>query len=233
VAGSSATFQHGLRQAISAPFHMAMFIGVGILVIVMGRMIIDLFITGSDPASLAAAQAALRHEIIMSEHLPNVGGPAAERALRWAVTAYEWIYKMTGIDQTLVAPNISELEQAFRRGMDTTLAQPHWQAVMIGTQTLAVRAGMIQTMLPTLALAYFVAIFDGLVARWIRRVSGGRESSTIYHRAKYVHAVGVTLLLMAWFWYPGHMDFELVALIMAITGGILLRLQLMYYKKYV
>ena len=84
MAGSSATFQHGLRQAISAPFHMAMFIGVGILVIVMGRMIIDLFITGSDPASLAAAQAALRHEIIMSEHLPNVGGPAAERALREA-----------------------------------------------------------------------------------------------------------------------------------------------------
>lgn len=68
--------------------------------------------------------------------------------------AYEWTYKKTGIDQTLVAPNFSEIEQAFRRGMDTTLAQPHWQAVMIGTQTLAVRAAMIQTMLPTLALAY-------------------------------------------------------------------------------
>ena len=224
MSGSSATFQHGLRQAISAPFHVAMFIGVGILVIVMGRMIIDLFITGSDPASLSAAQTALRHEIIMSEHLPDVGGRAAERALRWAVTAYDWMYKKTGIDQTLIAPNISELEQAFRRGMDTALAQPHW---------LAVRAAMIQTMLPTLALAYFVAIFDGLVARWIRRVSGGRESSTIYHRAKYLHAVGVTLLLMAWFWYPGHMDFELVTLVMAIAGGILLRLQLMYYKKYV
>lgn len=212
---------------------MAMFIGVGVLVIVMGRMIIDLFITGSDPASLAAAQAALCHEIIMSEHLPDVGGPAAERALRWAVTAYEWMYKKTGIDQTLVAPNFTELEQAFRRGMDTTLAQPHWQAVMIGTQTLAVRAAMIQTMLPTLALAYFVAIFDGIVARWIRRVSGGRESSTIYHRAKYFHAVGVTLLLMAWFWYPGNFDFKLATIIMAVAGGILLRLQLMYYKKFV
>ena len=66
------------------------------------------------------------------------------------------------------------------------------------SQQLMMRAGMIQTMLPTLALVYFVAIFDGIVARWIRRVSGGRESSTIYHRAKYVHAVGVTLLLMAW-----------------------------------
>lgn len=59
-------------RTFSAPFHMAMFIGVGVLVIVMGRMIIDLFITGSDPASLSAAQAALRHEIIMSEHLPDV-----------------------------------------------------------------------------------------------------------------------------------------------------------------
>jgi hypothetical protein len=231
--GGSATFHHGLRQAISAPFHVAMFIGVGILVIVIGRMLIDLFITGADPASLAAAQAALRHEILMTAHLPNVGGPAAERALRWAVISYEWLYQKTGIDQTLVAPNITEIEQAFRRGMNTALAQPHWQAVMIGTQTLAVRAAMIQTMLPTLALAYFVALTDGLVARWIRRASGGRESSTIYHRAKYFHAVGVTLLLMAWFWYPWSFDFELAALVMAIAGGILLRLQLMFYKKYV
>lgn len=229
----SPTFHHGLRQAVSAPFHIAMFIGVGLLVIVMGRMIIDLFITGNDPVSLAAAQEALRREILLTERLPDVGGLATDRALRWAITAYDWIFLKTGIDQTLVAPNISELEQVFRRGMNAAIVQPHWQAVIIGIETLAVRASMLQTMLPTLGLAYLVAVIDGLVARWIRRASGGRESSTIYHRVKYFHAVGVTLFLMAWFWYPGGFDLWLATLGMTIYGGILLRMQVMFYKKYV
>ena len=92
---------------------------------------------------------------------------------------------------------------------------------------------MIQTMLPTLGLAYLVAGIDGLVARWIRRESGGRESSTIYHRAKYFHAVGATLFVMIWFWYPNGFDFWLETLVMAVLGGGLLRTQLMFYKKYV
>lgn len=233
MAGSSVTFHHGLRQAISAPFHVAMFFGAGALIIVVGRIIIDLIFTGTDPHGIAAAQSALIADIMLTQKLPDVGGPATERAIRWAMFAYEWLYLKTGIDQTLIAPNITEIEQAFRRGLSVAEAKPHWQAAIIGIEALAVRASMIQTMLPTLCLTYTIAAIDGWIARWIRRESGGRESSTIYHRAKYFHAIGVTLFMMAWFWYPKGFDFWTATIAMAVVGGVLLRTQLMYYKKYV
>ena len=117
--------------------------------------------------------------------------------------------------------------------MDTTAAKPHWQAAIIGVQSVAVRASMIQTMLPTLGLAYAIASIDGLIARWIRREAGGYESSTIYHRSKYFHAIGMTLFVMTWFWYPKGFNFWVANMVMAVFGGVLLRMQLMYYKKYV
>ena len=82
MAGSSATFHHGLRQAITAPFHVAMFIGVGIIVIVVGRIIIDLVFTGSDPTGIAMLQRSLYDEILLTRKLPDVGGPAMERAIQ-------------------------------------------------------------------------------------------------------------------------------------------------------
>jgi hypothetical protein len=233
VAGSEATFQHGLRQAISTPFYLAQFLIVGFTVVLVGRMLIDLFITGSDPAGLQAAEAALRRDIELTHWLPNVGGPATERALRWAAVAHEWLFMKTGIDQTLIAPDVSELEYVFRRGMSAAVTKPHWQAAMLGVQTLVVRASMLQTMLPTLALVYGVAIVDGIVSRWLRREGGGRESSTIYHRSKYLHTVGATLFVMTWFWYPGSFNFWFAASVMIAMGGLLLRTQLMYYKKYI
>ena len=233
MAGSEATFQHGLRQAISTPFYLAQFVIVGFTVVLVGRMLIDLFITGSDPAGLQAAEAALRGDLEMTQWLPNVGGSATARALRWAAVVHEWLFVKTGIDQTLIAPEVSELEYVFRRGMNAAVTKPHWQATILGIQTLVVRASMLQTMLPTLALIYVVAVVDGSVGRWVRRESGGRESSTIYHRSKYLHAVGATLFVMMWFWYPGSVNFWLVASIMITMGGFLLRTQLMYYKKYI
>lgn len=233
MAGSEATFQHGLRQAISTPFYVAQFLGIGFTVILVGRMLIDLFITGSDPAGLQAAEQALYRELALTQTLPDVGGPASERALRWAAIAYDWLFLKTGVDKTLIAPDISQIEYVFRRGMNSALTKPHWQAMMMGVQSLAIRASMIQSMLPTLALAYTLAIVDGLVARWVRREAGGRESSTIYHRAKYFHAVGLTLFVMAWFWYPQGFDFWFATAVIAVMGGVLLRMQLMFYKKYV
>jgi hypothetical protein len=233
VAGSEATFQHGLRQAISTPFYLAQFVIVGITVILVGRMLIDLFITGSDPAGLQAAEAALRGDLELTQRLPNVGGSATARALRWAAMAHEWLFVKTGVDQTLIAPNVSEIENVFRRGMSAAVTKPHWQAAMLGVQALVVRASMLQTLLPTVALIYAVASVDGCVGRWLRREGGGRESSTIYHRSKYLHAVGATLFVMMWFWYPGSVNFCFIASIMIAMGGFLLRTQLMYYKKYI
>lgn len=235
MAGDSATFDQGLRKAISAPFRLLIFIGIAIVVIVFGRMVIDLAWTGADTARLDAAQTMLRAEIVAADSLPQVGEAASERALRWAIVSYEWMYIKTGVDRTLIATpsDLTEPEKAMRRGMNAAAAQPHWQAVMIGTQILAVRAAVLPSALPTLLLAYLLGLVDGGVARWVRRASGGRESSTIYHRAKYSHVVIATILLMVWFWAPIGMELWQLTAAIALFGAGMLRTQMKFYKKYV
>lgn len=234
MAGDSATFDQGIRKAAFAPFRTALFLGLAVVIVVFGRMVIDLVWTGADPANVVRTSEALRAEVISANDLPAVWGAPSARALRWALVAHDWFYVRTGIDRLLLSePQALTLpEAAWRRGMDTMLAQPRWQAVMIGTQTLAARAALLPSALPTLALAYGLALLDGWIARSVRRSAGGRESATRYHRAKYLHATLITLVLVAWFWWPEQIDLMHLTLAMAASGACLLRIQVKFYKKY-
>ncbi|WP_018608217.1 TIGR03747 family integrating conjugative element membrane protein [Uliginosibacterium gangwonense] len=53
------------------------------------------------------------------------------------------------------------------------------------TQDVAVRLAMALFALPVLVLAILIGVVDGLVQRDVRKWSGGRESSFIYHHAKH------------------------------------------------
>lgn len=234
MAGDSATFERGIRKAAFAPFRTAAFCAMTFVVIVFGRMVIDLVWTGADPGTVGQARAALAAELVEAESLPRVGGAPADRALRWAHVAYDWFYVRTGVDRLLLASptDLTSPELAMRRGMLTTVAQPRWQALMLGTQMLAARAALLPSMLPTLALAYGLAILDGLIARSVRRSAGGRESATLYHRAKYLHVSLATVALVAWFWWPSHVDLTTLVIATVVIGATLLRIQLKFYKKY-
>lgn len=234
MAGDSATFDQGIRKAAFAPFRTAAFCVMTVVVIVFGRMVIDLVWTGSDPSNLHQAREALTAELAEAESLPDVAGAPADRALRWALVAYDWLYIRTGVDRVLLTTpaDLTSPELAMRRGMSTVVAQPRWQAVIVGTQLLAVRAALLPSIIPTLALAYGLAILDGLIARSVRRSAGGRESATLYHRAKYIHASLATVALVAWFWWPSHVDLTTLVIAAVVAGATLLRIQLKFYKKY-
>ena len=234
MAGDSASFDRGMRKAAFAPLRALAFSALALAILLFGRMTVDLVWTGSDPAKVSTLHQALFAELDAARQLPPVWGPAPERARRWAVAAYEWLYVVPGIDRLLASPpeQLSSPEVAMQRGMKTALAQPRWQAVLLGTQALAARAALLPTALPTLALAYTLAILDGLIARSIRRAAGGRESATRYHRAKYLHATLASVLVMLYFWWPTRVELSHVALILAVAGGLLLRVQVKFYKKY-
>ena len=106
------------------------------------------------------------------------------------------------------------------------------EVAMIGTQLFGVRLATLVLALPLLVLVYCVALTDGLTQRAIRRACGGRESASLYHRAKHLQVVllamggAVSLLLPVsidprWIWVPG------IAVL-----AILARLQWSYYKKH-
>lgn len=236
MAGDASTFERGVRKAIASPFRTALFFGLAIIITVAGRMLIDLGYTGADPQRLEQLRTALIIEISTADDaLPHIFGSPSERAMTWALAAYDVLYVKTGLDRSMIATpsDFTELDEAVRRGVDAAAAQPHWQAMMLGTQLMAARAALIPALIPTLLFAWAIGVVDGAVARWKRRAGGGRESSTIYHRAKYLHVSFATLLLIVWFWAPFRLELWQLAILIAAAGAALLRIQLMYYKKYI
>jgi integrating conjugative element membrane protein (TIGR03747 family) len=106
------------------------------------------------------------------------------------------------------------------------------EVAMIGTQLLGVRLATLGMMVPLLVLVYLIAAADGLTQRAIRRACGGRESASLYHRAKHLQvmllAMGGVLVLIQ----PVSIDPRLVGVPVALLVGILARLQWACYKKH-
>ena len=106
------------------------------------------------------------------------------------------------------------------------------EAAMVGTQLLGVRAAILARFAPLLLLLYAVGAADGFTQRAIRRACGGRESASLYHRAKYLQVAvlglgGVDLLL-----WPGPVLWERYAALGALLTGGLASVQWAYYKKH-
>lgn len=105
------------------------------------------------------------------------------------------------------------------------------ETAMVGTQLLGVRFATLARFLPLLLLLYAVGTVDGFTERAIRRSGGGRESASLYHRAKYLQMamlglVGVVLLV-----WPGSMAWEHCAGLIVFAIGALARVQWSFYKK--
>jgi len=106
------------------------------------------------------------------------------------------------------------------------------EVAMIGTQLLAVRLATLALMAPLLGLVYFAATADGLTQRAIRRAAGGRESASLYHRAKHLQVALIAIGLLATLLWPGTTDVRWIGLPLAAALGTLARLQWAYYKKH-
>lgn len=103
---------------------------------------------------------------------------------------------------------------------------------MVGTQLLGVRAAILVRFAPPLVLLYTVGAADGLTRRAIRRACGGRESASLYHRAKYLQLAVLGLGGVALLMWPGRVHWELCALLGVMLTGGLASVQWAYYKKH-
>jgi hypothetical protein len=106
------------------------------------------------------------------------------------------------------------------------------KVAMIGTRLLGVRVAFSLMFMPRVLLLYALGLADDLVQRAIRRSSGGRESSSLYHRATYASyacIVAFVLVVVLAPHLPGlHILMPLSALVLMVAA----RLQWIYYKKH-
>jgi hypothetical protein len=87
--------------------------------------------------------------------------------------------------------------------------------------------------LPLLSVLYAVALADGLTQRAIRRASGGRESASLYHRAKHLQGVALASGVAVTLVWPGPVSPSWVWIPIAVLVAALPRVQWAYYKKHV
>ncbi|MCW5632761.1 MAG: DUF4400 domain-containing protein [Rubrivivax sp.] len=101
-----------------------------------------------------------------------------------------------------------------------------------GTQIFAVRTALYLASLPLLALLAGVGITDGLVARACRKACAGRESASIYHRAKLTLSLVLILGYVACVGAPSMREPGRLLLPVVLLVALAARLQVAYYKKY-
>lgn len=107
-----------------------------------------------------------------------------------------------------------------------------WAMLVSGTYIFAVRTAMYVCALPLLMLAGGIGLIDGLMARARRKAVAGRESASIYHRAK----LGLSFIpIMGYLLVLGLPSLEAPApwlIPVALVMAFLVRLQCAFYKKY-
>lgn len=107
-----------------------------------------------------------------------------------------------------------------------------WESAATGLQLFSARLAVLVLTLPLLSLAALGGFADGLVAWFLRRTGGGRESGFIYHRAK--RAVAYSLVLTAAVYLvppiPMNPRWVLPPLLLVFASGI--RFATAYFKKY-
>ncbi len=236
MAGNNTSFERGASKAIAAPFRKAFILLVLLFVVIIGRMMIDAtWISRNGPDSLKELQTALQADIAHADEvpyfLPTVFDPPKTRAMNWALTIYHWVYVITSFDHFIAQPATENpIEAAAKRGI--TPQRDVFVAMMVGTQIVAVRVSLLLGALPLLALFYLVGGVDGLAFRSIRRIAAGRESSSIYHRVKYVQVVTITIAIIAYLWWPGESDPRKVFVVTGLICGLMFRYQTKFFKKY-
>jgi hypothetical protein len=232
MAGDGAAIDIGITKAITAPFKIASFVIIGFFVILVGRMAIDLWILadGSQDA-LEAPTAVIGRELARARLAPDfLGSTTHDRAVTWSVFITEWFYRKPGLVHE-TDTTVGTTEQAVRRGvrsMNFAIGR-----ALTGSQVIAIRAAVVVSYLPWMGFLYVLAFVDGIMERARRKYGGGRESSTLYHRAKYFQVSLATIVVAGFLWWPGDLDSSLIITLATLGCASLARLQAEYYKKYV
>ena len=103
---------------------------------------------------------------------------------------------------------------------------------MLRSQIFGVRLAILMGTAPLFLLVWSLGLVDGLTQRTIRRACAGRESSSMYHRAKFFQFAGLATGAMVYLMWPVSIRPEWIVLPLALLIGLLSRVQWTYLKKY-
>lgn len=233
VSRNASFHEGGIAGALLAPLKLVFALMLTLLGILVAAWIIDwTFVFKVWPDGIDQLRSILAADLARGRDLAAWQGGVQGAVAGTANFLYALVFRITGIHDM----GMRFAEGAALSIPDTIVRNTYLtnieaiEVAMIGTQLLGVRLATLAMLAPILVLIYIVAGADGLTQRAIRRASGGRESASLYHRAKHLQvALMATGLLICLFW-PASVDVRWIGLPLAATLGILNRLQWAYYK---
>ena len=236
MASRNASFHEGVfAGALLAPLKIGFALILGLVGIVVVTWIVDwTFVFKVWPEGVGRLKGILAADLARTLELADWQGGVPSIVTGTANFLYGLVFGVTGIHDM----GLRFAEGAALSIPDTIVRNSYLanidaiEVAMIGTQLLGVRLVPLAMMAPLLMLVYLVAAADGLTQRAIRRACGGRESASLYHRAKHLQVMllvmsGVLVLIQ-----PVSIDPRLVGVPVALFVGILARLQWACYKKH-
>ena len=236
MASRNASFNEGVvAGALLAPLKLGFLLMLTLVGILVATWIVDwTFVFKVWPDGIDRLKGILAADLARALELAEWQGGVPGVVTGTANFMYGLVFGMTGVhDMGLRFAQGAALSIPDTIVRNSYLANTEAIEVsMIGTQLLGVRLVTLAMMAPLVVLVYLVAAADGLTQRAIRRACGGRESASLYHRAKHLQvmllAMGGVLVLIQ----PVSIDPRLVGVPVAFLVGILARLQWACYKKH-
>ena len=236
MASRNASFHEGVfAGALLAPLKIGFLLILGLVGVVVVAWIVDwTFVFKVWPEGVLRLKGILAADLARGIELAEWQGGVPGVVTGTANFMYGLVFGVTGIHDM----GLRFAQGAALSVPDTIVRNSYFanidaiEVAMIGTQLLGVRLVTLAMMAPLLMLVYLVAAADGLTQRAIRRACGGRESASLYHRAKHLQVMllvmgGVLTLIQ-----PVSLDPRLVGVPVALFVGILARLQWACYKKH-
>ena len=236
MASRNATFyDSGVAGAMLAPLKWVLYVSLLLLALIIAAWIVDwIFVFRVWPEGLVRLKGVLDADLARTASLGGWHNQLPSFAVTAANFLYEVIFKLTGIHDMG-----SRFAVGVPLSIPDTIARNTYvanyeaiQVAMTGIQLFGVRLTVILTSLPLFILAYTVAMADGLAQRGIRRARGGHESSSIYHRAKYLQVSLVATIAALCLLLPLSIDPRWILLPGIAVLALLVRSQWVYYKKH-
>ena len=236
MASRNASFHDGVLTGIllAPPRLLLGIVVLGASVLLLAWTIDWIFVFEVWPEGVSRLKALRELESVRGGILADRLGVPDDIFDRSANLVYQLIFGFTGVHDMAVRfadPVSLSVPDTAVRGF----YMRNWEAIeaaMVGTQLIGVRLTTSALLSPIAVLGYVVAMTDGFVQRAIRRAAGGRESASLYHRAKHMQVSIGSLGLVTVLVWPAPVNWLLVSLVMTAVIATLARFQWAYYKKH-
>lgn len=236
MASRNATFHDdALVGVLLGPLKLILALALGLVALLVCTWTVDwVFVFKIWPQGVERLRELLANDVARGIALAARQGADASVITVPANALYWTVFEVSGIDdmgrQFAGDSSLSIPDTVLRRAYFTHRAAT--EVAMVATQLLGVRAAILVRFLPLLALLYLVGAADGISRRAIRRAGGGRESASLYHRAKYLQSTLLGLGGVALLTWPGTVAWSVGVVLLAILIGCLAGVQWAYYKKH-